>query len=282
MFNFTKDCFVGAVSIDKYRIEYFETLNYVLRKDSTDSPIVILKKVIADLERYASHGFKEEEDYMTETVDKELEVQKNEHKWFSDKLETIKSEAVSVTDETAGAKLDEVIRFMIKWLYSHIVSKDTLISKPVILSDNKPATDNIEEENSDPFAFTSKYLVGVSIIDDEHKRLFEIIKEANDVMHNDFLYDKFDQISNVLGELVEYTKVHFADEEKYMESINYEGLEDQKRAHSMFVEKIENINLDDVDENQDEYLTGLLNFLLDWLVNHILKADKLIPVVELK
>ena len=38
-----------------------------------------LKKVIADLERYASHGFKEEEDYLTETVDKELEVQKNEH-----------------------------------------------------------------------------------------------------------------------------------------------------------------------------------------------------------
>lgn len=279
MFNFTKDCFVGSVSIDKYRIEYFETLNYVLRKDSSDSPIVKLKKVIADLERYASHGFKEEEDYMTETVDRELEVQKNEHKWFADKLQVIKSEVGSVADETAKAKLDEVIRFMIKWLYSHIVSKDTLISKPVIVSEKKASKEDVEEESTDPFAFTSKYLVGVSIIDDEHKRLFEIIKEANDVMHNDFLYDKFDQISNLLGELLEYTKVHFADEEKYMESINYKGLEDQKRAHSMFVEKIENINLDDVDENQDEYLTGLLNFLLDWLVNHILKADKLIPVV---
>ena len=175
-----------------------------------------------------------------------------------------------------------MIRFIIKWLYRHIVSKDTLISKPVILSDNKPTTDNVEEERSDPFAFTSKYHVGIGFVDDEHKRLFEIIKEANDVMHNDFLYDKFDQINNVLGELVEYTKVHFADEEDYMEKINYEGLEDQKRAHSMFVEKIENINLDDVDDNQDEYLTEILNFLLDWLVNHILKADKLIPVVELK
>ena len=92
MFNFTKDCFVGAVSIDKYRIEYFETLNYILRKDVSDSPLVKLKKVIADLERYSSHGFKEEEDYMTETVDKELEVQKNEHKWFSDKLQVIKNE----------------------------------------------------------------------------------------------------------------------------------------------------------------------------------------------
>ena len=219
---------------------------------------------------------------MTETVDKELEVQKNEHKWFSDKLQVIKNEVDSTTEETAGTKLNEVTRFMIKWLYSHIVSKDTLISKPVILSDNKPTTDNVEEERSDPFAFTSKYHVGIGFVDDEHKRLFEIIKEANDVMHNDFLYDKFDQINNVLGELVEYTKVHFADEEDYMEKINYEGLEDQKRAHSMFVEKIENINLDDVDDNQDEYLTEILNFLLDWLVNHILKADKLIPVVELK
>ena len=99
-------------------------------------------------------------------------------------------------------------------------------------------------------------------------------------MHNDFLYDKFDQINAVLGNLLEYTKVHFADEEKYMESINYDGLEAQKKAHAMFVEKIENINLDEVDENQDEYLNGLLNFLLDWLVNHILKADKRIPVIK--
>ena len=113
------------------------------------------------------------------------------------------------------------------------------------------------------------------------KDIINLILKLLNIMHNDFLYDKFDQINAVLGNLLEYTKVHFADEEKYMESINYDGLEAQKKAHAMFVEKIENINLDEVDENQDEYLNGLLNFLLDWLVNHILKADKRIPVIKL-
>lgn len=155
MFNFTKDCFVGAVSIDKYRIEYFEILNYALKKDALDSDLEKLKKVIACLEQYSGSGFKEEEDYMTEIADKEIDIQKNEHKWFADKLQVIKSEVGSVADETAKAKLDEVIRFMIKWLYTHIVSKDTLISKPVIVSEKKASKENVEEESSDPFAFTS-------------------------------------------------------------------------------------------------------------------------------
>ena len=225
-------------------------------------------------------GFAEEEAYMTEIVDKELEVQVKEHKWFLEKISEFGNNLDIITEEEGKEELNKIIRFMIKWLYSHIVSKDTLISKPLIVSEGKVLEAEEMEENSDPFAFTNQYLVGVNFIDEEHRRLFEIIKEANDIMHNDFLYDKFDQINAVLGNLLEYTKVHFADEEKYMESINYDGLEAQKKAHAMFVEKIENINLDEVDENQDEYLNGLLNFLLDWLVNHILKADKRIPVIK--
>ena len=263
MFNFTKDCFVGIVNIDNKRLEYFETLNYALKDDSSESCVSKIRNILDKLNSYSVDGFKEEEEYMTETVDKELEIQIKEHRWFIEKLDEFKKEAEEITEENSKDELNKIIRFMIRWLYSHIVSKDTLISKPVIVSDNKTDAQAVSEENENPFAFTEKYVVGLETIDEEHKRLFEIIGEANKILHNDFLYDKFDQISNVLGELVEYTKVHFADEEAYMESINYEGLEAQKRAHAMFVEKIENINLDDVDENQDEYLNGLLSFLLD-------------------
>ena len=277
MFNFTKDCFIGIVNIDNKRLEYFETLNYALKEDSSESCVSKIRNILDKLSSYSIDGFRDEEEYMTEIVDKELEIQLKDHKWFLEKLDEFKKNVDEITEEDSKDELNKIIRFMIKWLYSHIVSKDTLISKPVIVSDDKTDAQGMAGKKENPFAFTEKYVIGVEHIDAEHKRLFEIIEEANALLHNDFLYDKFDQISNVLGELVEYTKVHFADEEAYMESINYEGLEAQKRAHAMFVEKIENINLDDVDENQDEYLNGLLNFLLDWLVNHILKVDKLIP-----
>ena len=196
-----------------------------------------------------------------------------EHRWFLEKFDEFKKKYTEITEETVEEELNKLIRFMIKWLYSHIVSKDTLISKPVSVNKNKAD----EREENGLFAFTNKYVIGVEHIDAEHRRLFEIVKEANEVLHNDFMHDKYDQIINILEKLVEYTKVHFADEEAYMESINYDGLEAQKKAHAMFIEKVENINLEEVDENQDEYLGGLLNFLLDWLVNHILKMDKLIP-----
>lgn len=62
-----------------------------------------------------------------------------------------------------------------------------------------------------------------------------------------------------------------------MERINYPGLEAQMQAHSAFVERLVGINLselDDMDDNQQEYLLDLIQFLLSWLSNHILGADK--------
>ena len=134
-----------------------------------------------------------------------------------------------------------------------------------------------KEEKKDPFAFTDEYRTGVDIIDEEHEELFHIIKRANDLITAELLHDKYDEIMGVLGELRNYTIKHFADEEEYMESIQYEGLETQKKTHEMFVDKLNDINLDDLDDNQQQYLIELVDFLLMWLVNHILKMDKKIP-----
>ena len=83
----------------------------------------------------------------------------------------------------------------------------------------------------------------------------------------------------ILTELRNYTEMHFHDEEAYMEKINYADLDAQRRAHNAFIEKLVDINfeeLENLDNNQQEYLQDILDFLAKWLVNHILKMDKLI------
>ena len=80
----------------------------------------------------------------------------------------------------------------------------------------------------------------------------------------------------LLNELREYTKFHFEDEEAYMEQIKSPQLEAQKRAHTAFVDKLMSIDidkLDEIDDNQQEYLHELIEFLGGWLINHILKMD---------
>ena len=115
------------------------------------------------------------------------------------------------------------------------------------------------------------------MVDEEHKRLFEIIEDTDKLIHAQLLHDKYDEIMRILDELKDYTVMHFQDEEMYMESIGYAGLEMQRMAHQAFIDKLNEINLDEMDDNQQEYLEELIQFLLGWLVNHILKMDKRIP-----
>ena len=63
-----------------------------------------------------------------------------------------------------------------------------------------------------------------------------------------------------------------------MESIHYRKLFSQKIDHPDFVIKLQAVKLNKINENQDEAIMGILTFLNDWLINHILGKDLLIPV----
>jgi hemerythrin len=123
-------------------------------------------------------------------------------------------------------------------------------------------------------------LTGIEIVDVEHKELFRIIEQANELTTTFDNASGFDRIMAILKELTLYTKEHFKDEEDYMTRIGYEGLEAQKRAHESFIDKLENIDVQAIDDNPQEELNSLLEFLLGWLINHILYTDKKIPIVK--
>ena len=102
-----------------------------------------------------------------------------------------------------------------------------------------------EDTAEDPFAFTDKYKTGVELIDTEHKQLFDIIREVNDLIHEELLHDKYDEIMRLLAKLREYTEFHFGDEEALMKEIHYPAYDAQKRAHTAFIERLVEIDLSD-------------------------------------
>ncbi|MCG1011647.1 hemerythrin family protein [Tepidanaerobacter sp. GT38] len=122
-----------------------------------------------------------------------------------------------------------------------------------------------------------EYKIGIAEIDEQHKKIFDIANEAYELLKDEFSYDKYDRIIELLEELKNYAKFHFSYEEDYMLSIKYKGYFSQKVAHDNFVEKINSYDLNDIDENQDQYILEILDFVVDWISKHILVSDKQIP-----
>ncbi len=126
------------------------------------------------------------------------------------------------------------------------------------------------------YVFKDEFRTGIEHIDDEHQKLFEIADKAYETLMDDFIPDKYDYIVEILSELTEYATTHFEHEEEYMMSIRYKKLISHKAEHVEFFEKISSYDLSEVDERQKDVILGLLEFLNEWLIHHILESDKLI------
>lgn len=265
MYQFTNDCLIGISEIDNEHAHLFELLNKTdaaLHAEDADVA-AITSRLLNELYDYAMEHFAHEEAYMRSIDDPELNRQMAEHEAFREKVTSVMN-AGELTLETA----QDLLSFLAKWLCRHILGSDILIGQ------FKKA-----ESSTDAYVFSNEYLTGIELIDSEHRQLFALVNEVHALVHDEFIFDKYDEIMRILTELRNYTEMHFHDEEAYMEEINYPELDAQRRAHNAFIEKLVDINfeeLENLDDNQQEYLLDILDFLAKWLVNHILRMDKLI------
>lgn len=262
-YEFTKDYEIGVAAIDAEHKTFFDYVNEAVRAMDLphDEAVKELKPLLVKLENYASAHIAHEEAYMRKMNDPGLGAQQEAHKTFARKVKEMSSRA----DELELKDLGDIFIFMAKWLKGHILAMDQLIGKSA---------------SNDKFVMTEEFFTGIQFVDEEHAGLFDIIGRVHDTISNDMLHDRFDAIINILDELTEYTERHFADEEAYMAKIQYAGIAGQKAAHAAFVDKIREIDLQEVSDSgddQNEYLKSLVSFLNNWLVDHILKMDKKIP-----
>ncbi len=80
-------------------------------------------------------------------------------------------------------------------------------------------------------------------------------------------------LSKTVGQLLDYTRTHFQQEEELMKRSGYADLAPHQAMHSKFVADIEGL-IKQAQEGHAVNSIQVLNMLRDWLVNHIQKVDK--------
>jgi len=117
--------------------------------------------------------------------------------------------------------------------------------------------------------WSDMYSVGYEDIDNQHKKLVELINQ----MFSAFAEGKADEIlTPIIDELVNYTKYHFDLEEKYFYKYNYPDTDKHVELHQGFITSI--INFKDADnKKKGNTQYEVFNYIKKWLVDHILGAD---------
>lgn len=108
--------------------------------------------------------------------------------------------------------------------------------------------------------------VKVKEIDEQHKNFIEILNKLHDGIF-DLEIQKV-----VIKELVEYATVHFETEEKHMIHFNFPGYEEHKKEHEELTEHTLKFK-DELFRNNCLLSFAILDFLKDWLENHLLNMD---------
>src|ERR1700689_907265 len=86
------------------------------------------------------------------------------------------------------------------------------------------------------FTWNDSYSVKVAVCDQQHKNLFDIINRLADAMR----MGKGDEVvSKTVGELLQYTRTHFQQEEALLKRANYPQLAPHQEQHKKFVADIE-------------------------------------------
>ena len=118
--------------------------------------------------------------------------------------------------------------------------------------------------------WSDEYSVNVKEIDEQHKRLVNMIN----TLHEALVSNRGKEAQRkIIHEMVDYATVHFGTEDKYMLQFRYPGHAVHKVEHDRFTEKA--VDLKKRSDGNGFILTlEVLNFLKDWLQNHILVTDR--------
>lgn len=126
------------------------------------------------------------------------------------------------------------------------------------------------QSNGTSVTWDDSYKLAIPMIDEQHKRFFDIYDDLVNYSQNQVTDE---QIHKIIGRLSDYLTIHLREEEALMLAAKYEGLEEHIREHRFFEKKISELKLAETYKNP-LLLSQLLLFIRKWFLSHILKMDQ--------
>ncbi len=112
--------------------------------------------------------------------------------------------------------------------------------------------------------------VNVPEMDRQHQKLIGMVNELHQAMIN---RQGRMILASLLTKLVTYTTTHFKQEEEFMQSIGFTGLEEHRGLHQALANKAATLKKR-VDSGEASVTIEVMSFLEDWLKNHIMGYDR--------
>jgi hemerythrin len=110
----------------------------------------------------------------------------------------------------------------------------------------------------------------VNEIDLQHRKLIDMINELNEAMK---IGKGKDSLGKIINGLISYTATHFKTEEQFFDKFGYPDTVNHKKEHVAFVKKVTDFQ-DGFEKKNLAVTMEVMNFLSDWLRNHIKGTDK--------
>lgn len=139
-------------------------------------------------------------------------------------------------------------------------------------------------DSSSVSPMSAQYITGVTLLDEQHEQLYSLTDQARNLLKDENMLYKFDELKEILDGLRTYTLSHFATEEDFMKQASYKQLEDHLKLHRSFIERLNQAD-EEVSRislgNQDSILIELLDYLNEWLLQHIQNVDvEMVKAIE--
>lgn len=130
-------------------------------------------------------------------------------------------------------------------------------------------------------AWNDSWLVGIREVDTQHKHLVSLLNQLHEAMGGS---EGKTQLGGILSELVNYTKAHFAGEERLMRQHGYAEYNAHKQEHDRLTEQILKFEQTFLSDGATvSSSVEVLHFLRNWLQHHICGTDKkYVPFLQSK